>query len=352
MTRTRWAVAGAVVIAGTVAGGVVAISGADHVPPAARTSPANTAAVERGALSSLVSVNGTLTYRARPDGSPHVAINRAAGTYTQLPGEGDRVGCGDVLYRVDDEPVLLLCGRVPAYRGLAQGDSGADVRQLNRNLALRGDDFTSRTATALRRLQRTRGIEETGALDAGDAVFLPGPMRIAKVSARLGAPAATGAPVAHATSRTLEVQVALAASQQGEVREGDRARIILPGNRPAKGTVDRLGRVVRTPDGPDAAAGEATIPAYVRLRDPERARGLDRAPVQVDILTEGVRSALSVPVTALVGRAGGGFAVEAVRDGDRRELVEVELGLFDTTGGRVQVDGDLVEGDRVVVPAS
>ena len=66
----------------------------------------------------------------------------------------------------------------------------------------------------------------------------------------------------------------------------------------------------------------------------------------MDITTKGVDNALSVPVTALVGRSGGGFAVEVVRAGGRRELVAVELGLFDTGGGRVQVEGDLREGDR------
>ena len=62
-------------------------------------------------------------------------------------------------------------------------------------------------------------------------------------------------------------------------------------------------------------------------------------------------NALSVPVTALVGKSGGGFAVEVVRAGGRRELVAVKLGLFDTAAGRVQVEGDLREGDHVVVPS-
>jgi len=69
----------------------------------------------------------------------------------------------------------------------------------------------------------------------------------------------------------------------------------------------------------------------------------------VDITTKGVDNALSVPVTALLGKSGGGFAVEVVRGGGRRELVAVKLGLFDTGGGRVQVEGDLREGDSVVV---
>ena len=71
----------------------------------------------------------------------------------------------------------------------------------------------------------------------------------------------------------------------------------------------------------------------------------------MDITTEGVKNALSVPVTALVGKSGGGFAVEVVRDGGRRELVAVKLGLFDTADGRVQVEGELDEGDQVVVPS-
>ena len=355
--RTSALVAAAVLVAASATGGVVAGSGAERATPAAQERPASTAEVERGTLSAMVSVDGTLTYRARSDGSPYSVINRARGTYTRLPEVGDKVGCGDVLYRVDDEPVLLLCGAVPAYRDLDAGDEGPDVRQLNRNLHGLGhdtdpsdSDFTWRTATALAKLQRDRGFDETGALDVDDAVVLPRSVRIADVAGELGGSARPSARVAQATSDTLEVQVALAASQQGELERGDRARITLPGNRSVKGTVDRIGRVARTAE-EDDDAGAATIPATISLDRPGRARGLDRAPVQVEVTTEGVERALHVPVTALVGRSGGGFAVEVVRGGGRRELVAVKPGLFDTTAGRVQVDGDLAVGDDVVVPS-
>ena len=100
----------------------------------------------------MVSQDGTLTYRARPDGSPFSVINQARGTYTELPEVGDKVGCGGVLYRVDDRPVLLLCGTVPAYRALHVGDAGRDVRQLNRNLHVRGAGaaFTAKTREGAR----------------------------------------------------------------------------------------------------------------------------------------------------------------------------------------------------------
>jgi hypothetical protein len=211
-------------------------------------------------------------------------------------------------------------------------------------------DFTTATASALKKMQSKLGESQTGSLDLDQAVFLPESVRIATVSAELGAPAQPGSRVAQATSDTLEVEVNLDPSQQREVKKGDRAQITLPDNSSVTGKVDRLGRVAQTGQDPNAGA---TIPAYISLDHPQQAHALDQAPVQVAITTHGVENALSVPVTAIVGRSGGGFAVEVVGTNGRRELVAVKLGLFDTAGGRVQVvEGDLREGDHVVVPAS
>jgi peptidoglycan hydrolase-like protein with peptidoglycan-binding domain len=359
--RKRWLLAEAAALVAAVCG-VIAVSGGDH-PVAADGAPAaNTDKVAKGDLSALVSGTGTLTYRARPDGSPFVVVNQAGGVYTELPNAGDKVGCGGVLYRVDNRPVVLLCGAVPIYRALRVGAKGPDVRQLNRNLHELGYDsdadvridpadgaFTSKTEQALRVLQRKKGFAVTGALATGDAVFLPEAVRIAKVSGDLGAPARPGAPVLSATSDKLHVRVELDASQQGEVHKGDRVQITLPGNTPVTGRVVGFGRVAQAEPGGQPTA--ATIPTFIDLDDSGKADGLDQAPVQVDITTKGVKNALSVPVTALVGKSGGGFAVEVVRADGRRELVPVRLGLFDTDGGRVQVEGNLRAGDAVAVPS-
>jgi hypothetical protein len=362
--RKRWALAGAaVLVAATATGGVVVMSGAKQETAASQEPPVNTARAEKGRLSDMVSQYGILTYRARSDGSPYSVFNRARGTYTKLPNAGDEVGCGDVLYRVDDKPVLLLCGRTPAYRSLSEGAIGPDVAELNANLVHLGyathaqldpssHRFSSETASALEKLQSKLGEDHTGSLKLGQVVFLPESVRIATVTGELGGTAQPGAQVAQATSDTLEVQLALDPSQQGEVKTGDRAQITLPGNTSVTGQVDRLGRVAQVTEGQNSAAGAAFIPAYLSLDHPEKVRGLDKAPVQVEITTRGVENALNVPVTAIVGKSGGGFAVEVVRADARRELVAVKLGLFDTAGGRVQVEGDLRVGDRVVVPSS
>jgi hypothetical protein len=352
--------AAAVAVAAT--GGLVVTSSGNEATSSAQEPPANTATVEKGKLSDMVSQYGTLTYRARSDGSPYAVINRARGIYTKLPAGGAKIRCGEALYRVNDRPVLLLCGSTPAYRSLSEGDSGRDVAELNANLVDLGyatraqldpssDSFGSETASALEKLQSKLGEGQTGSLGLGRAVFLPEPVRIAQVTGELGGSARPGGPVLSATSELVEVQLNLDPSQQGEVEKGDRAQITLPGNTSVTGKVDRLGRVAQVPAGQDNNAGAAIIPAYVSLDDPQEAGGLDKAPVEVEITTKGVASALSVPVTALVGKSGGGFAVEVVRADGRRELVAVKLGLFDTGGGRVEVEGDLREGDHVVVPS-
>jgi multidrug efflux pump subunit AcrA (membrane-fusion protein) len=294
-------------------------------------------------------------------------INQADGTYTELPHPGERVDCGDVFYRVNKKAVLLLCGKVPAYRDLHRGQAGNDVRQLNRNLHRLGydakagveidpddSDFTAQTQVALKVLQDDK---RPGELGVADAVFLPESARIAEVSAELGVSAQPGTEVMRATSDTPEVQVDLEPSEQDAVKKGDRARVTLPDNRSVTGKVERLGRVATAPAeqgteaAQDAGAADATIRAYITLDHPDKARGLDEAPVQVEITTKGVANVLSVPGTAIVGRSGDGFAVEVVSDDGQHELVTVKPGLFDSAGGRVQVEGDLREGDDVVVPS-
>ena len=362
--QKTWVLAGAaVLVAAIVTGGVVVMSSTQHTTPAEQEPPVNTAKVEKGNLSATVSLFGILTYRARSDGSPYSVINQARGTYTELPDVGDKVACGHVFYRVDDHPVLLLCGTIPAYRDLYPGDKGNDVRQLNQNMhklgydaaagvAIDPDDnyFTTKTEKALELLQYDKGFDVNGVLKTADAVFLPEPVRVAKVTGELGGSAQTGTQVLSATSDTLEVQVALEPSQQDEVKQGDRAQITLPGNKSVTGKVERFGSVVVPLAGKNDNAGVANIPTYISLDNPEKASGLDEVPVQVEITTEGVENALSVPVTAIVGKSGGGFAVEVVRAGGRRELVAVKLGLF-AANGRVEVEGYLHEGDQVVVPS-
>nr|WP_300143141.1 peptidoglycan-binding protein [Propionicimonas sp.] len=361
--RTTVLAVAATVVAIASVGGAAVFVGRSDATTAEPATPVTTATVERGDLSQVVSASGTLTYRARSDGTPYVAINQASGTYTALPATGGAATCGDTLYRVDDEPVLLLCGKIPQYRDLAIGAAGADVAQLNRNLHTlgydqtagveidpAGDVFSWKTRKALAKLQHDRGQDETGELARADVVVLPSAIRVAGVPAQLGTSAQPGKPVVEATSDTLVVQVSLAPSQRTDVLKDSPVLITLPGSTSTTGQVSRLGRVATTPDG-QGGAQDVKILVTVTLDHPDEAAGLDQAPVRTQITTAGVKDVLSVPVVALVGNTGGGYAVDVVGEDGHRSLVPVTLGLFDQASGRVQVEGELNPGDAVVVPS-
>ncbi len=165
-SKTLLLAAATVLIAATAIAGVIA-SGATQATQTAQDPPANTATVERGTLSAMISQSGTLTYRGQVDGSPYSVINQARGTYTKLPADGDEVTCGDVVYRVDDNPVIMLCGLVPAYRDLHSGLVGDDVRQLNENLTSSAttpplaSSLTPPTLSSPGRLSRRSGCSRT-----------------------------------------------------------------------------------------------------------------------------------------------------------------------------------------------
>ena len=176
----------------------------------------------------------------------------------------------------------------------AVDQASAQLRQAQANLDRGHLDSTLRRGGGGHRRQSGRAATHDGEGAAvitlvnprqvrlDDAVFLPESVRIARVTGELGGSAQPGARVLYATSDTLEVQVDLEASQQGEVKEGDPAQITLPGNKSATGKVDRLGRVAQVPAGQNAnasarqQAGAATIPAYIRLDDPAKAVGSTR----------------------------------------------------------------------------
>jgi hypothetical protein len=353
----RGILAGALVAC--IALGVIAIvrpfrsKARNESPSSASTSLAT---VQRRSLSSQIQVDGTLGYTGS-----YTILNRKSGSYTWLPGAGDVIRPGHALYRVDGKPVILLRGHTPAYRALSEGSSGRDVQELNAELVALGyatrdqidpdsDYFDWETKAALERLQHHLGVSETGSLALGDAVFLPRAVRITSVMATLGASASPG-PVAKASSTARQVSLSLDATQQSDVRAGDRVDITLADNSVTRGVVSNVGRVATAPSGQDSDSAP-TVDVDIRPLHPRATGHLDQAPVSVAITTDTVSNALVVPVSALLARAGGGYAVEVAGASGSRRFVPVQLGLFDDADGLVAVTGALQAGQRVVVPAS
>jgi len=274
--------------------------------------------------------------------------------YTMLPKVGAVVRRGQVLYAIGGTAVLLFYGRVPPWRAFMSGMSpGADVTELNWNLGLSGDVFTSQTAAAISSLQATHGLPVTGELLLGAVVFEPGAVRVTSVTPAPGAVVQAG-PVLSVTSTRRVVTIALDASQQASLKLGDPVVITLPDNSTTPGRVSFVGTVATAPSSDQGSGSSApTIEVDVTPDHPAATGRLDQAPVDVSITTATVRNVLAVPVNALIALAGGGYAVEEAEPAGVHKLIAVSVGLFDDAAGIVQVSGSgLAAGQRVVVPAS
>lgn len=353
-----------VVVAVAVAAAVVSVirpivGGSKGGSGIASPYPAVFGTVTRGTLISQTAVSATLGYA----GSFSV-INQAQGTYTSLPAVGQVITQGQVAYRVDGSPVVLLYGQVPAYRQLSEGTAGADVRQLNDDLVALGyatsaelsssGYFSWETAAAVAELQARLGVAETGILSPGQAVFQPSAVRVTAVPATLGGPASPGSAALTGTSTTRQVTVGLDAAEQSDVRAGDRVAITLPDLQTTPGVITAVGTVA-TSSSPDQDGAEppqaATIPVDVTMLDPAAAGGLDQAPVQVSITAASVRNVLAVPVTALLATVSGGYQVQVAGPAGHDRFVPVSLGLFDDSAGLVQVSGPGLQAGQKVVEA-
>jgi Putative peptidoglycan binding domain len=313
-----------------------------------------TATVTQGTLTSRIAVDATLGHA----GSYNV-VNRVQGTYTAVPAVGQLIRQGQVMYDVNQSPVVLLYGQVPAYRDLSEGTTGADVRQLNADLVALGyataaeldpssDYFSAETAYAVEQLQAHIGVSQTGSVSLGQVVFLPSAIMVTAVPIFVGAPTGLGSLALTASSTVPQVIIDLDAAEQSYVQAGDEVTITLPDLQTTPGVVTSVGTVASAASPGSGSAG-ATIPVQVKMLDPAAAGRLDQAPVQVSIITASVPDALAVPVTALLATTSGGYQVEVAGPGGRDRFVPVSLGLFDDAAGLVQVTGrGLVAGQRVV----
>lgn len=370
-------VAGSLVVgAGVVVGFALAGEGSSTGTGAegATTPAANleVAKVERRTLVDRQTVGGTLGY-----GAERTVLSRLAGTVSWLPAVGAVVRPGGAIARIDGSPVVLFDGTVPAYRALQAGvTDGDDVRQLERGLANGGYDpgtvdaeWTASTTTAVNAWRDDLGLEETGAVELGRVVFLPGARRVKAREVEIGAVSGSGSgggegesgeggggsatAILTTTSDRRVVTLDVDAADQALAKEGAKVQVELPDGATIPGVIAKVGRVAESSSGGEGE-GEggddgSTISVSVRLTGAKGGR-LDEAPVNVELALATRRGVLTVPVTALVARRGGGYAVDVIERG-RRRLVTVEPGLF--ADGLVEVAGQgLRDGTTITVPAA
>ena len=338
----------AVGIAGVAAAGVGATNGSDSGQAHSDLPPA-TAKVTRQTLLDTQSQDGTLGY-----GATKKAASRLAGTVTSLPAVGAKVQRGEVFYRVDNTPVVLLYGTLPAYRALALNTKGADVKQFEQNLYALGyrgftvdDTYSDTTVTAVKKWQGALGLEKTGVVDLGRVVYSSSEVRVDAVTAVVGDASAPGAELFAYTGTSRVITAALKVADQRLAEIGAAVSVKLPSGKTTPGKIVNSETVITPAEGQNPAATK--IEVTVTVDDETALAGLGPATVSVNFTASKRENVLTVPVAALLALAEGGYGVQVV-DGGSTRIVVVQTGLF--ASGRVEVSGDgLTEGTTVGVPS-
>ncbi|HKF79007.1 MAG TPA: peptidoglycan-binding domain-containing protein [Candidatus Dormibacteraeota bacterium] len=323
--------------------------------------PTSTALVQRQDIAQRQSVQGTITF-ADPDGIQALTIPPEV--LTALPAPGTVVDRGQQLYRVGAQPVVLMLGSTPAWRRMAEGCSGADVKELEENLIALGfagsglsanGVFDQADVAAVRRWQASLGVPQDGTVSLGVIEFLPTPVRVTAVHAQLGAlpPAGggqSGGALLDVTSTKQVVTVDLDTAYLASVKAGNLVSVLLPDNRTqAQGTVSSVGSVATVAPAAQGGTPRPTVPVVIELANPGLVASYDQAPVRVSITTQVHHGVLVVPVVALVAQPNGSYAVR-VRMGAGYRSLTVVPGIY-SDGGLVEVSGQgLNAGDQVEVP--
>ncbi|MFT4009373.1 MAG: peptidoglycan-binding protein [Nocardioidaceae bacterium] len=362
-SRTRWTLvlAASALVACALAGGAFLFYDRHDGRDGATTTPGDyqVLAVRKRTLTVGSSINGKIGY-----GPPRALPIRASGTVTWLPVSGSVLNRDGVVMRVDNRPVVLMYGTTPAYRALYDTGaetstkpshpdgqkasdssaptplSGPDVEQLENNLAALGytgfdvdQEFTTNTAEAVKAWQRDLEVPVTGRVELGDVLFLPGPIRVVADASTLGTDAPAAAVQQTSTQKVVTAQAP--ADSLGWADKGVKVKVTLPDQRSTKAMVTDVGS---TAD----AGGNVTL----RLALASPAQAPRSGTVTISYVAQRRRDVLTVPVTALVALAEGGYGVQL--DDAAGTFVPVEPGLY--ADGDVEISGDISAGTKIRVP--
>ena len=343
--RRSGAIVAGVLAVGAVAAAVTVLNLPDANSSDDPTSDglAATAEVTRQTLVDRETHDGTLSH-----GDTTTVTARSSGTLTALPAAGATIARGKALYRVDNEPVVLLYGSMPAYRTLAPGVTGADVKEFEQNLWALGyrgftvdRTYSSATAAAVEDWQDDLGLDETGRVEAGRIRYAPGPVRVDSRSAAAGDLVQPGTELVKLTGTARVATVDLEIADQRLARRGAAVEVTLPNGTAVPGRITGVETIVVPGQGEDADTTDVEVTVGFRGSPP----GLDQAAVSVDFTVSQRANVLTVPVAALLALAEGGYGVQVV-DAAGTHIVAVRAGLF--AAGRVEVSGDgLTAGTKV-----
>lgn len=265
---------------------------------------------------------------------------------TTEPGSGPSPSAQD-----DDAGQGTRAGK-PAEDRMGKGQSSEPSRQVT---VKEGDGvLTEGLMSAIKRWQKSVGIEPTGVLESSDVVVTRSAVRVSEVSAQPGDAAANE--LLSVTATTKSVHVPVETLDLGTIKAGQKVTVVLPGGTETAGEVATIGTTIKADEEGESSAGVTKINVTVSVDDAEAVKGIDAAPVQVRFQGEAKKGVLAVPVGALLALREGGYAVRLAegRSVEGRSaggrLVPVDTGMF--ARGLVEISGEgIAEGVKVEATA-
>jgi peptidoglycan hydrolase-like protein with peptidoglycan-binding domain len=333
---------------------------------AASVLPPATAKIARQTLVDTQTESGELGY-----GDATTVADRLGGTLTWLPSTGSTLRRGQSIYRVDNAPVVLLYGAIPAYRALSPGTKGADVKQFEQNLYALGyrgftvdNKYSTATAKAVKKWQDDLGLAKTGTVELGRVVYTAGPVRVDTHKAKVGDTVQQGTGILTHTATSRVITVELKTSERRLARPGAPVQVSVADGKTIPGRIAKVDTFIDTDgngggngDGGDGGSGggggsgdsETKLKVTITVQHPTALTGFDQATADVAFSASARTGVLTVPVAALLALAEGGYGVQVVA-GSSTRIVAVRTGLF--AGGRVEITGaGLTAGMTVGMPA-
>ncbi len=297
---------------------------------------------------------------------------------TKMPAKrGSKLSPGQVAAEIDGRPVLLLRGKLPAYRDLRLGDTGPDVTELQSALTGLGYSdfdppgfFGGSTELAVQLLYQhlgyraptfTPGAKKTAPLRPEPEVYLPmdevsyipaASALVVSAPPKPGTAVRQGQPIVRLAVGHPYITAFLTAHQAARARAGIPARIgLADAGKITAGKVTKVSALSVQP----AAGAAQQFGVFVRSRRllPQRSIGSQVRLTLLAPVTSG--PVLTVPLTAVFSAAQGGapYVVRLAARG-RRDRVAVDTGP--QAGGLVAVQpvkpGTLGPGDSVLIGAS
>ncbi len=341
-----------VVVAGLIAGGVLLGPAlgqdrqgddATEETTATDTPSLPTEAITRGDLTETADGVGAVGH-----GTAWDAPIQAQGVVTDSPDRGQVIEPGQPLIHVAGQPVHLAQGSTPLYRELryepeaSRRLKGDDGTQLQRFLLDQGFDDAGRleadgefgrsTQRAVKAWQKDLGREQTGTVDRSQLIFSPGPVRV-ETAPRVG----SDFDRLEVTDAAQEVTASFDRSERPFVPVGAEVTLEIDDDERITGTVTEVTSQV----GDDGTA-KLSVTIEPRSAIPGE---VERVTVEASRIR--ATDALNVSVRAVVALASGGYGLELATPAGP-ELRRVELGAV--VDDRVEISGDVAEGDEVHVP--